>query len=293
LSAATGDRDPVLALLERPRYEVLPLAGIEHEVALHVPPAVKMTVTSSPVRGIDMTLELVEELIRRGFEAVPHLPARLVADDGHLRRILERLHEIGVHEIFVIAGDVREPAGMFAGASELLAAMAELGHGLDAIGISGYPESHPFISDEETIEAMFDKAAFATYIVSQLCFEPSVIAGWIGAVRERGVDLPIYVGIPGPVSRARLLRISTKIGVGESARFLRGHGSMLARLLLRAYSPGYLIDGLTPRLRDPRSNVVGLHVYTFNELERTERWRQEAIRRRRSVIASTSNPASS
>jgi methylenetetrahydrofolate reductase (NADPH) len=280
LTASTGDGDAIVALLRHPRYEVFPLEGIEHEAAAHVPTSVKVTVTSSATRGIDTTLDLVAKLARRGFEVVPHVAARLVADEQHLKRILDRLHELGVHEVFVIAGDMREPAGRFAGASELLLAMAEVGHGLDAIGISGYPESHPFISDEETIEAMFDKAPFATHIVSQLCFEPSVIAGWIEAVRERGVDLPIYVGIPGPVSRARLLRISAKIGVGESARFVRGHGNMLARLFLRgSYSPSYLIDGLKSRLRDRRSNVAGLHIYTFNELERTERWRQEAIRR--------------
>jgi hypothetical protein len=52
----------------------------------------------------------------------------------------------------VIAGDVDLPAGKFDGATALLAAMAELGHGIDQVGISGYPESHPFISDETTIQ---------------------------------------------------------------------------------------------------------------------------------------------
>ena len=54
------------------------------------------------------------------------------------------------------------------------------------IGITGYPESHHLISDEETIRAMFVKAEMATDIVSQLCFDPATIAWWIGAVRARG-----------------------------------------------------------------------------------------------------------
>jgi methylenetetrahydrofolate reductase (NADPH) len=267
-------------LLKRARYEIFPLEGIEEEVSVHVPQDVTVTITSSPSRGMDRTLELAAALVGRGFEAVPHISARLVVDAGQLKAILGRLNEIGVSEVIVIAGDVEKPEGRFAGAFELLEAMAQLGHGLNAIGIAGYPESHPFISDEQTIEAMFDKAPLATYIVSQLCFEPAVIAGWIAAVRERGVHLPIYIGIPGAVSRARLLRISTRIGVGESARFLRGRGTLLTRLFLRGrYSPDYLIDGLAPHLGDPLNNVGGFHIYTFNELGKTELWRQETIKR--------------
>lgn len=267
-------------LLKRPRFEVFPVDGIEEEVVAHAPPGATITITSSSSRGLDTTLELAATLAGRGFDAVPHLAARLVVDVGHLKRILGTLREVGVSDVLVIGGDVKEPVGSFAGAFDLLTAMAELGHDLDAIGIAGYPESHPFISDEQTIEAMSDKAPLATYIVSQLCFDPTVIAGWIAAVRERGVDLPVYIGLPGAVSRARLLRISTKIGVGESARFVRGHRSMIARFFLRGtYGPGYLINGLLTHLRDASSSVGGFHIYTFNELEKTERWRRQTIER--------------
>jgi methylenetetrahydrofolate reductase (NADPH) len=280
LTVRPADRDALFELLRRPRYEVFPLEGIEEEVALHVPRDLKVTITSSPVRGIDTTLELAEGLAGHGYEVVPHIPARLVADERHLNEILTRLREIGVRELLVIGGDIEEPAGRYTSAFELLVAMTELGHTLAGIGVAGYPESHPFISDDVTMESMHDKASLATYIVSQLCFEPHVIAGWIAAVRERGVDLPIYIGIPGAVGRSRLLRISTRIGVGESARFLRRHGNVLARLfLLGGYSPGFLVNGLRPLLGDPRNRIAGFHVYTFNEVGRTERWRQEAIRR--------------
>jgi methylenetetrahydrofolate reductase (NADPH) len=273
---AAPAREALADLLRRPRYEVFPLPGIEDELAQHVPNHVKVTVTSSPMRGLGATLRLAEAVARRGFAVVPHVAARLVADEEHLREILERLDEIGVREIFVIAGDAQTPAGKFAGAYDLLARMAELEHRLDRIGISGYPESHPFISDETTIQTMFDKAPHASYIVSQLCLDPGVIAWWIGAVRERGVTLPIYVGVPGVAPRRKLLRISTRIGVGDSARFLRKQGGVLARLLLRgSVGPDYLVEGLIPEIGE----IAGFHVYTFNELRETERWRQEALAR--------------
>jgi methylenetetrahydrofolate reductase (NADH) len=266
--------------LSRPRYEVFPSDGVEDEVAAHVPAGLKVTVTASPRRGIDETLALAEALALRGYHVAPHLSARLVRDESHLREILTRLSEARLRDAFVVAGDLSEPAGEFEAAHDLLAAMARLGHGLDDVGITGYPESHPLISDETTIQAMFDKAPYATYIVSQVCFEPRTIAWWIGAVRGRGVGLPIDIGIPGAASRTKLLRIARRIGVGESIGFLAKRGSWLAQLLKPAgYSPDHIVEGLVPTLLDPAANVAGFHVYTFNELAATEAWRREALER--------------
>ena len=266
--------------LRRPRYEVIPLQGVEEAVVEHVPKDVKLTVTASPKKGIETTLEFAERLSNQGYQVVPHLSARLVVDEAHLKDILERLRESGIREVFVIAGDPDEPAGKFAGADELLPVMAQIGHDFEEVGITGYPESHPVISDEVTIEAMYDKAPHATYIVSQICFDPKVTADWIRRLRRRGVELPIYVGMPGSVSRQKLLRISRNIGLGESARFLKKQRSRLLRLFLPGgYSPDRLIRGLTPSLADPQNKVRGFHIYTFNEVEKTEAWRRKKLDR--------------
>jgi methylenetetrahydrofolate reductase (NADPH) len=272
--------EAVVQALRRPRYEVLPLGDVVDLVAEHVPRDVTVTVTASPGTGLASTLDVAERLAAHGHRVVPHLAARLVAGETQLQEILERLRGCGVGDVFVIAGDVREPAGPFGGALDLLAAMADLGHRLDQVGIAGYPERHPFIHDDVTIQAMWDKRRFATYIVSQLCFHPRVVAAWVHRVRRRGVDLPIHVGVPGPVDAARLLRISTRIGIGESARFARRHTGWLPQLLRAGgYRPGRLVDGLAASLADPASRVAGLHLYTFNEVARTERWRQETLGR--------------
>jgi methylenetetrahydrofolate reductase (NADPH) len=271
-------REMVAEALRRPRYEVIPLQGAEEQIVEHVPKDVKVTVTASPKKGIESTLELAERLSKRGYKTSPHLSARLVRDEVHLEEILGRLRGSGIRDAFVVAGDAQEPAGKFAGASGLLAAMAELGHDLDEIGITGYPESHPFIHDADTINAMYEKEPYATYIVSQICFDAGVIAGWARRVRRRGVDLPIYVGMPGAVSRQKLLRISRGVGLGESARFLKKYGNWFVRFFLPGgYSPDRLVGGLTPLFMDPESNVRGFHVYTFNEVSKTEAWRCEKL----------------
>jgi methylenetetrahydrofolate reductase (NADPH) len=271
-------REAVAEALRRPRYEVIPLRGAEEQIVEHVPKDVKLTVTASPNKGIEATLKLAEKLSKLGYETAPHLSARLIRDEAHLEDVLGRLHESGIRDVFVVAGDVEEPAGKFTGASELLSGMAGLDHNLDEVGITGYPESHPFISDEDTIKAMYQKEPYATYIVSQMTFDTGVISHWARRVRMRGVQLPIYVGMPGAVSRQKLMRVSAGIGLGESARFLKKYRNWFFRFFMPGgYSPDRLIEGLTPSFADPRSNIRGFHIYTFNEVGRTEAWRREKL----------------
>ena len=266
-------------LLRGARFEVLPLDGIEEQVLEHLATDAKVTVTASPKRGLDATLHLTERLTAAGYATVPHISARLVRDRVHLAELLARLHGAGVRELFVLAGDAAEPAGDFPGAAELLEAMGASRADFDAIGITGYPESHHLISDEETIRAMFAKAPMATYIVSQLCFDAEVIAAWIADVRRRGTDLPIWIGVPGKVSYSKLLRTSMRIGLGESARFLRHRGSWVSRLVTRQFKPENLVRDLAAIAAEPTARVAGIHLYTFNEVARTERWRRAELER--------------
>jgi methylenetetrahydrofolate reductase (NADPH) len=268
----------VAELLRSSRFEILPLDGIEDEVREHLSTDTKVTVTASPRKGLEATLALSESLARAGYPVVPHLSARLVRDRAHLEEVLARLQEAGVRELFVPAGDATEP-GEYQGAAELLEAMGDTRTQFERIGITGYPESHHLISDDETIRAMFAKSEMATDIISQLCFDPATIAWWIGAVRARGTRLPIWIGMPGCVDNKKLVRITMKIGLGESTRYLRHNRNVLARVLTRQFKPDRLLDGLARVVSDPDANVGGFHLYTFNEVARTERWRRRTIDR--------------
>jgi methylenetetrahydrofolate reductase (NADPH) len=271
-------RRALTAFLSHPRYEVLPTEGIEERVIASVPHDVTITITASPRKGIDATVSLAERLARHGYQVVPHISARLIKDEAHLKEILERVHALARREIFVVAGDAKEPAGKFPDSVSLLAALMAEPHGLRDIGITGYPERHTFIDDDLTIQAMWDKRRIATYIVSNLCFDPRVVKRWVARVRRRHVELPIYIGLAGVADPAKLLRISTKIGLGDSARFIQGHSNWVLRMLQPGgYDPGRFTRALLPELAAPEAKVAGLHVFTFNEIEPTENWRQETL----------------
>ena len=270
----------VAPLLRDPRYEVFPAAGIEDRVCRVVPPEITVAVTASEIRGLDATLELTARLAARGYQVVPHLPARLVRDDGHLSAIVDRLLASGVSDVFVPAGDARQPAGRFADAVSLLDRLAAMGRPFGQVGVTGYPQRHPRIADQATISAMWDKRHHASYLVSNLCLDPVVLARWIRAVRARGITLPLRVGLSGPVDRARLLRLATVAGVPGAARFAAGHRDWLLRAALPGgYRPTRLLERTAGTLADPAAAVTGLHVFTFNQVERAERWRTGLLRR--------------
>ncbi|HEY4869685.1 MAG TPA: hypothetical protein VII79_06735, partial [Candidatus Dormibacteraeota bacterium] len=146
----------MVAFLRAPRYEVLPTDDIEQRVLAAVPHDVTITVTASPRRGIEATIGLAERLAGQGYHVVPHISARLIRDDAHLREVLERVATLGRNEIFVVAGDAKEPAGAFPDSVSLLTALMREPHGMREIGVTGYPERHSFIEDDLTIQAMWD-----------------------------------------------------------------------------------------------------------------------------------------
>jgi methylenetetrahydrofolate reductase (NADPH) len=250
---------------------VIPLSGAEDAVLEHVPAEVRVTVTTSPRKGLEPTLALSERLAGHGYSVVPHLAARHVRDTGHLAELAERIRAVGASDVLVMAGDAPEPVGEFDGSVPLLRALAELGAPFPEVGITGYPESHAFIPDAAAIKSMFEKEEFATYIVSQICFDPQVTANWVSAVWERGTRLPIHIGLPGAVPCSKLLRVSQRIGVGPSLERLSA--------LTGDFDPDPLVTGLAESLGEPRPNVAGFHIFTFNDLEGTERWRQGALER--------------
>ena len=272
--------DVLISLLRTARYEVLPTPTVEAKVLEHLPTDRAITVTASPAKGLEPTFDLTERLVKQGYAVVPHLAARMVRDRSQLSEICDRLTSAGVTSVFVPAGDQTPPEGSYDGALSLLEDLTSLGRPFEHVGITGYPESHPLISDDVIVQAMWDKRRHATQIVSNLVFDAGVVDSWLVRLRARGIELPVWLGIPGPAERAKLLTMATKIGVGDSAKFLVKH----RRTMLRLAAPGgftgeRFLEDCAPALGRAGSGVAGLHVFTFNQVAETERWRLNVIDR--------------
>jgi methylenetetrahydrofolate reductase (NADPH) len=265
--------------LNHARYEVLPTAKIEATIVDAVPRDVWLTVTASPAKGITATLDLTERLLAQGYHVVPHLAARMISGPTELAQIVERLKGLGIDDVFCPAGDADPPAGEYVGALAMLEHLTEMGSPFAQVGITGYPESHPAIEDDVAIQSMWDKRRHATYIVSNLCFDPDTIGTWIARVRRRGVELPVLIGMPGPIERAKLVAMAGKIGVGQSVRFLSTHVGTIARIAAPGgFNPEKFLRRSARAYGAPELKVTGVHLFTFNQVAETERWRQDLLR---------------
>lgn len=280
MRSSKGRGNKAGSILRGARFEIIPMRGVVEEAA-YLPARATVTVTGSPRKGIDATLDLSEQLTGLGFHIIPHIMARLVRSRKHLAEILGRLAAARLDEIFVIGGDVPVPAGPYDSSGALIADMAQMENRPHRTGIAAYPEGHPLINSQSLLKALQEKQPYADYMVTQICFDPTGIFRWLADMRAQGISLPVYLGIPGVLKRSKLLEISLRVGVGQSTRFLTNHLGMIARLVSRdIYNPDRLVSRILQAERDTSLNIAGFHIYTFNQCQATERWRQKAAKAR-------------
>ncbi len=275
---STVDLQP---LVSATTFELVPLKNLEAQLA-HLPAGARVSVTCSPTKGIEATLDLAAALRAGGFRPTPHLAARLVRDRAHVGDIAARLAADGTEELFLIGGDEEQPAGPYDGVVALLEDLLAEPHGLRRIGIAGYPDGHLFISAGDVRAALHRKqtllgaAGLDGWVSTQMCFDGRRIAGWITAERANGLTLPIRLGVPGPVDRAKLLTMGMRVGVGQSLRYLTKNRKGLTKLLASgAYDPLSLLESLGAA--PAALGIEGLHLFTFNQLEAAAEWQRAVL----------------
>jgi methylenetetrahydrofolate reductase (NADPH) len=274
-SAAVGKR--IQEDLENAYMEIIPIPGIEERLGA-LQPNSHVAVTCSPTKGVDETIELSEKLIAQGFQVIPHIAAKCVSGEKHLETIVKRLDALSIESIFVPGGDRPEPIGEFNNAYDLLKALQKSGHNIKNIGIAAHPEGHPDVNEKILMEALEKKKDLADYIVTQMCFDANILGDWLVRINQQGVHLPVWVGLPGAIERGRLLRTSLRIGVGDSLRFLRKKSQVAAELMKSSiYNPDKLVTSISEYKDIADTNLAGYHIFCFNQIEITEKWRTETI----------------
>jgi methylenetetrahydrofolate reductase (NADPH) len=263
-------------VLADPTFELIPLKNVREQAA-QIPRGRTVSVTASPGKTIETTVELASELEKAGLRAIPHLSARMIRDRGHLAGLLDRLEDAGVDRAFVVGGDADEP-GEFLDGLSLLRAMADLGRLPKELGCPCYPQGHPDIPDDALLDALRDKAELVQYMTTQLCFDPRAIGRFIADRRAEGNTLAVKLGIPGVAEIPKLLSISARIGVKDASKFVTRNVRFVGELLKSGgvYRPTRLLRELAPLIAAPEAHVIGLHVYTFNNVSATEEWRLQS-----------------
>jgi len=269
-------------LLEGMTYELIPLKNVHDQVAF-LPANSTVSVTCSPAKTIDDTLDLCGAFADRGHTTIPHFAARMVEDEAHVDRIVQRVNDQGIRKVFVIGGDA-DPRGPFTDAAGFLRSFLDRRPDIDVVGIGSYPDGHSTIPEQALVAAQIEKqemiaeAGLEGYMATQMCFEARTIRDWLTRRRAAGVTLPCHLGVPGAVDLTKLLTISIRLGIGHSARYLKKNRTSVIRLLSPGgYNPNKLVAPLAAVADE--LDIVGIHCFTFNAVDTTEDWRQKSLRK--------------
>ena len=270
-------RAALAAALADPIFELLPLKNLPDQIPF-LPAGARVSVTASPAKGIDATLDWAARLQGDGFRAIPHLSARMIPDRAKLAELLARSRAAGLTRAFVVGGDADEPGEYLDGVS-LLRAMSELGHPFESIGCPAYPQGHPDIPDAALAAALVDKAPFVAHVTTQMDFDTKAVAAWVHARRAEGFAPAVIVGVPGVADPQKLMSIAARIGVKDAKRFLVKNLRFVTGLAKSGgfYRPTGFVEGIAPLLADPAAGVAGFHLYTFNAVEATDGWRRSLV----------------
>jgi len=267
------ERNALRALVRSARYELIPLNSVRDKAGA-LPPGSTVTVTASPTHGIEATLTLAEWLASRGHAVIPHLSAHMIRDRAHLSDLLARARAAGLREAFVVGGDAKEHSE-FSDGLALLHAMQEIGHPFDRIGVPAYPEGHADIPTDVLLRALKAKQHSAHSMTTQMSFNPTAVSAWIGRMRAEGVRLTVHLGVPGVTELSKLMKIAARIGVADSARYLKKNRQMVGHLINPgSFGPEAFLLALAGTIADPMADVGGVHLFTFNQVEETAAWQQ-------------------
>ena len=269
------------SLIADARYEVIPMKNVEPQIE-HIPAGASVSVTCSPAKGQQATLDLTARLVDLGHLTVPHISARLTPDVAAVRKLAEFCRSHALSEVFLIAGDAPAPAGAYDGVVAFLRDFLDADHGLTRIGVTAYPDGHALIDTAvvhdalHAKQALLEEAGVAGFASTQMCFDLDVWKAWAVAEREAGFKLPLHIGVPGVIDRAKLFSMGMRLGIGNSMRFVKKNGGVLGRLFKPGgYDPNKLITPLSKQAQE--LNIEGLHLFTFNNVQATVEWQQKML----------------
>jgi len=279
---ASGIKDSIVSFMREASTEITPAEQNRlPELAGILPPGTPVNVAHTPNANFADVIRAAIALRRVGLLATPHIAVRRVANTAVLRSALAELRAGGVEHIFLIGGDAARPIGEFASTLDVLRSGLLEESGIRRIGVAGHPGGHNTVARDtlwETLEAkqaIAARAAMSMHIVTQFGVDGGAFRTWQRELIQRGIHLPVRVGIAGPSSIARLVHFAIQCGIGrrgiaQSARALLRGLNAAGRSSALAVTPDQHLLALAAAPLP--AQTLGPHFFAFGGVLETARW---------------------
>jgi methylenetetrahydrofolate reductase (NADPH) len=258
--------------------------GILPELASTLPPRTTVYVAHTPKATLADVVRTAVKTAAVGLRASPHIVARRIDSEQALRAALRELKESGVEQVLLVAGDRNPPAGEFSSTLQILDSGATVDAGIKQIGVAGHPEGHPAVGTDELWQALQYKQAFAErtgtrmHIATQFSFKPDAVLGWSRLLVERGITLPVHLGVAGPTPLPKLIKFAVQCGIGASFGSLIKNMGAIGGLTGLATTPDQMVTGLVRGGAGQSWNrVIHPHVYAFGGVMATAKWLRSMV----------------
>ncbi|MDO1583293.1 methylenetetrahydrofolate reductase [Rhizobium oryzicola] len=284
----TPGQTPLADLLQGWSIEVMPRTAAKIEDFRNLlPKGTRVYIAHIADTPIDDMVATARRLRDEGFEPMPHIAARGIADAATLENWIGRYREeAGVTEALLLGGGHTAPAGAFDGSI----AMIETGlfdrFGFKRLHVAGHPEGSRDIDRDGTTanvdRALLWKQNFSDLtdakmaIVTQFAFDAKAVIDWAERIKPLGVNLPIHVGVAGPAKLQTLIQFAISCGVGPSLKVLQKRAMDVTRLL-KPYEPTEVLAGLAAyKLNHPESLIEQAHVFPLGGIKAATEWMNAA-----------------
>jgi methylenetetrahydrofolate reductase (NADPH) len=276
-----------LRLVQRIRYELFPTKK-SFDVTKHLPPNSCVSVTSSAKHGVEETKAMCMQLLAQGHRVCPHFAARSIDGPSETKQLARWTRENCIKKVFIVGGDAHVEKH-YPDSAVFLRDFLEADSGVKHISFAIYPEGHQLVNNSNLLKFALDKdriirdGGIESEAVTQICFDSFRMVTYLKELRAEGFQAPVYVGIPGIVSIAKLLSFGSSIGIASALRFLSQNVKIATALLSpsSAYDPSTLISELASANQKSREGagdnamsigIEGVHSFTFNATESTAAW---------------------
>ena len=235
-------------------------------------------VTFLPNEDMNKVIDTSRKLRDEGYDVIPHLPARSIANYHELEKYVRALSEdCGCSKILVIGGGGKQK-GDITSSIEILETDLLSKYKFKEVGLAGHPEGNPDVKQHDLDNAIIQKnqfskkADFKMYLATQFFFEAKSLKKWELHLMSLNNKLEIHAGIPGPATLKTLLSYATSCGIGNSIRFLSKQALNITKLATTRSPDKLIFDLAGYQLENPETKFKKIHFYAFGGIKKTSDW---------------------